>query len=164
MTSRATFALLTAALLAYTSPALASGSALGIKAVNATSIHDGHASPHFGVGLFFEHAVIEHALELELSTSLLSTDGAMVPVELLARVPFSLTESFSLFVGAGPLAVFALPNEGEANVHFGFSTALGGALWVDHDFGLMLSANFAGLFDHGFVPEVGGAAGVMVRL
>lgn len=164
MTSRATFALLTTALLGYTSPALASGSALGLKAVNATSIHDGHASPHFGVGLFFEHAVVEHVLDLELSASLLSSDGAAVPVELLAKVPFSVTESLTLFVGAGPLAILAVPNVGETGVHFGFSATAGGALWLDHDFGLMMSASFAGVVDHGLVPEIGGAAGVLVRL
>jgi hypothetical protein len=164
MSPRGLIAPISCLLLAAGAPAFASGSALGLKAINTTSIHDGHPSPHFGAGIFLEQSLIDHALELELSTSLLSNRGVVVPVELLAKVPFYLTESLTLSVGAGPLAAVSIPNAEPVSVHFGFVASAGATFWVTERMALMLAASVGGVIDAGLVPEIGGAAGVVMRL
>jgi hypothetical protein len=120
-----------------------------------------HGLLHYGGGLSVERAFFSHRLELELVALGLPTGhGLLLPVELLAKIPFHPTPWLQPYIGAGPAMALNFDARG-TEVHFGGACVLGSYFWLGGGFGLMLELNYELFYDHGAASELGTSAGVV---
>ena len=88
------------------------------------AVGQGDLHPHFGAGIFGEISAVPNWLEIELAIKALATaDGALIPIDVLFKIPFHLTNTIHPFIGLGPTLVIVAA--GDIAVHFGLAVAVG---------------------------------------
>ena len=125
------------------------------------SEHEG--AQRLGVGLFAEVSLVPHWLELELATRLMAGPGVVeLPVELLAKLPFALAKTWTVYLGAGPVLVPAFVSEaGEsaAHVHVGVSAVLQSYWWFAPQAAAIVELGYGGIAESHFAHELTGSVG-----
>jgi hypothetical protein len=115
-----------------------------------------------GAGIFAEFTLVRRWLELEICFMALgSNHGAVLPFDILFKIPFHVNRWFHLFVGLGPAMAVAV-EDGHTTVHFGGASVLGAYFWIHKHVGLLVEVRYNLLYEHGPLHEVGGGAGVVV--
>ncbi len=116
---------------------------------------------HFGGGGgFFEVLLIPHWLEIELCVRALgNSHGVILPIDVLLKIPFHVSEVFHPFVGLGPTAVPSFLGKNE--IFFGGVVALGSYFWVSNSWAIAAELNYNLIYEHGVVNEVGVNAGIV---
>lgn len=123
---------------------------------------EGIAHRRTGVAALYEHPFIPHWLEGEISVgAVLGEHGVFIPVELLLKIPFQLTQRWELYAGAGPAMLVDLDHE---EAYFGAVVSVGSFLWLSEHFGLLFEIDYIPLYEHGAVHEIEGAVGVAWRI
>jgi hypothetical protein len=153
---------------------------IGVKAVNLNAVHDAepaegeeHAveeaeteteiSPHFGVALFYERAILHHLVELELNGMFVNLDdGFTVPVEGVVKLVLGDSQGTVVpFIGVGPGVQFV---RAEHNETFFQVVAVAGAyVWFTDQVGLDIELDYGMVFEEHIVHEFGPSIGPVFR-
>jgi hypothetical protein len=125
---------------------------VGAKGTYLMSFPHGEIHHLGGGGVFFEIVLIQRWLEMEFSVKgLTGGHGAVLPIEVLLKIPFHVNEVFEPFVGLG-LAV--VPSFGEENeVFFGGVAEVGAHIWVHPSWSLLAAVGYGLTYEHGLVNE-----------
>ena len=92
---------------------------------------------HGGVGAFVEYSLIHEVLEVELGVHLFpGADASALPIDLLFKHPFELSERIHPFVGLGPTIVPRFGSAGGKTL-FGGVVEAGSYFWLTHHVGLL---------------------------
>ncbi len=132
----------------------------GKLAVTDTFV-SGHSAVRMGSTVFGEFALIEHALDIELSIGFLPSNGVLsVPIDILAKYPLSITQHLQAYAGAGPTVEIATGEERGAE--FGVAAAGGFYYWFNDSVGFNVEATYATLFARDISQELGGRTGFIL--
>ncbi len=130
----------------------------GLKGSYLAGFAHGELHHQGGGGLFFEASVIHHWLELELGARIMTDGhGALLPLDLLAKMPFHLSDTIHPFLGIGPTVIFNF----DGDLFFGGVLAGGSYFWFAHSWALVVEANYNLIYEHGVVNELGLNAGIV---
>ncbi|MDJ0762869.1 MAG: hypothetical protein QNJ97_07745 [Myxococcota bacterium] len=130
----------------------------GAKGTFLASFVDGETHLFGGGGLFFEVAL--GPVELELCARVLGNGhGVILPVDLLLKLPFHLTQTIHPFVGLGPTLVPVFLEENA--LHVGLATAIGSYFWISNAWALALEVNYNLVFEGHLAHEVMANVGVV---
>ena len=136
---------------------------MGVKGVEFSHVEDGHSSLGSGVGAFYERAVIEGWLDVELSLIGAQVDEhRVVPVDLLAKKPFEINHSFTAYVGGGG-TITVEEREASTDTEFGVALIAGVYLWPSEHWGIDVEVDYKYMVGPGNAREVELAAGPVVR-
>lgn len=128
----------------------------GLKSSSVTT----GAGTHVGGGGFVEYAVDHEWLEVELSVQAFGEHGdVLLPVEMVLKKPFHLTDAVHPFVGAGPMVAVLFAGENAA--HFGGLVTGGTYVWFSDHLGLLAAGTYGVVSDRALVHEVGGSLGLV---
>lgn len=111
-----------------------------------------------GGGLFVEVTAFPHWLEVELAVRVVASEAVM-PIDLLLKLPLHISESVHPFVGVGPALVIGLEDEGSA--HAALAASLGLYWWLVAHVGVTAEVDYEMVFAHGAHHELGGSVGVV---
>ena len=128
----------------------------------ATEYELGNGSFHSGANVMVEWDAIENWLELEVATSLLAADkGIELPVDLIVKKPFRLTQSVELMLGVGPELV-RISTPARKTTYAGGQIAVDFMLWPSHRFGLWVEPTYDLVFRHTLSHGIGSTGGLLV--
>jgi len=131
---------------------------VGAKGTYLMSFPHGEIHHFGGGGVFFELVLVKRWLEMEFSVKGL-TDGhaAVLPIEVLLKIPFHVNEVFHPFVGLGPAVVPTFEEENE--VFFGGVAEVGAHIWVRPSWALLAALGYGLTYEHGLVNEASVSVG-----
>jgi hypothetical protein len=143
---------------------------LGGTSLLATTFADSlEHNGSFGGGFFAEYTAVPGWLAIELDVRLLGAwevDAfhGELPIDLLLKKPFELSEKVELYIGLGgtvvPILITANPQ-----VLGGLASVVGGYYWLTAHVALAAEVDYNLLFGAPYViQEVGGSAGVALGL
>lgn len=135
--------------------------AAGVKGGYLAGFAHGEVAHSGGGGAFVEWTAVQGWLELELGARYLGGHGHLLPIDLLAKKPFHLTDTVHPYLGLGPTFVLAFADG--TSVHYGLATVAGSYLWLAKHIGLLAELNYNLVYEDGAVHEVGAAAGLAFR-
>lgn len=115
-----------------------------------------------GVSLSYERSLIPGWLELEATVLFAPGEGGLtLPVDLLLKKPFELSEHVGLFVGLGLATEWF--EAGERESAYGLGTQAGGQYWLTPQYGIVLEGEYNLLLQPETVHEVVLATGGALR-
>ncbi len=136
---------------------------VGLKGMEVNHLEGGHNEIGSGIGIFYEHALIERWLELEICAIRAQVHGQLeVPFDLVAKVPIELTHSVTAFVGGGTTLTFEEEEDGWST-HYGVVLVAGLYVWPSEHWGLDIEVDYKHLAGSGNSHEVELAAGPAYR-
>ena len=131
------------------------------KAIGMALMHHGESAGEGGGSLAYEYEVFAHRLELELSAGLLrGAHATELPIELIVKTPFHLSDTFVPFIGLGPEILVEL---GHAT-YVGATATAGTSVWVSEHLGLVMSFDYTVFPHEGSNHELKGSLGVTWRI
>lgn len=141
--------------------------AVGTALVATTFVPEIDNNGIAGGGIFAEYTVVPNWLAIELDVRLLAAHegtefGGELPIDLLLKKPFELSEMLEAYIGIGATVV---PNLHGGDHNAGIASVVGGYYWLsDHfalnaelDYNLLLAAPVV-------VQEVGASIGVALGI
>lgn len=132
---------------------------VGFKISELTSLGHEETTHLAGGGAFFEIPILHHALEIEGAARVLGGGhGPVLPLDVLIKKPFHVSDSLIPFIGVGPTAVVVF--HGGTTAHFGGAASLGTSYWFTPQAGLVVEANYNAISEGGLVHEIGGNVGM----
>jgi hypothetical protein len=118
---------------------------------------------HAGGTAFFEVEVIERWLEIEAGVSIVRTgSGFEVPIDLLFKKPFRLTQGIELMVGVGPEVVRSFRAGSTARTFFGVEGALDFMFWPTDHFGFWAEPTYDLVFSDRATLSFGTTVGPII--
>jgi hypothetical protein len=115
-----------------------------------------------GVSLSYERVIIPGWLEGEVSVLFAPGEGGLtLPVDLLLKKPFELSEQLGLFVGLGLATEWF--EAGERETAYGLGTQVGGQYWIEPQWAVALEGEYNILVHPETAHEVVVAAGLAFR-
>ncbi|MCO4764368.1 MAG: hypothetical protein KC502_22850 [Myxococcales bacterium] len=131
---------------------------LATKVIGLRSVSGGSTTTFLGQGVVVERE-FDH-FELELSwASLHASEGSIVPIDLLVKLPVHVGPHVDLFVGLGP-SVHLRPGHAAAA---GAIASTGSWFWFSPHVGMLLEFDYAIVNDRTTTHEIEAAMGVAVR-
>jgi len=129
----------------------------------ATEYELGGGSFHSGRNAMVEWDIIENWQELEVAASLLAGDkGVEVPIDLIVKKPFRLTQSVELMLGIGPELV-RLSTPAKKTTYVGGQAAIDFMFWPSHRFGLWVEPTYDLVFQNTTLSHgIGSMGGLLV--
>ena len=120
---------------------------------------DDEAEAAYGGGVMIEWEAQEH-VSLAFNVRVLSAGHAVeLPMDLLVKVPFHVTQWFHPFFAVGPTVIPIV--SGGSGTHFGGAAVAGADLWVSDHVGLVAEVAYNAISNHGLQNEAGGNLGVI---
>jgi len=118
------------------------------------------ASTHGGGNVMLEYEAIDGWLEFELGVSALSVHGGLeVPIDLLVKKPFRLSDGAELMIGLGPEVVHVTgPDHGTFG---GIEFVADFMFWPTHHFGWWLEPSYDLVFQNRFSNGFGCTGGLL---
>jgi hypothetical protein len=119
----------------------------------------------YGPGTMLEIGIVPGVLEFEPFVRVLgSSEGLVLPVDLLFEVPFHVSPRIQPFIALGPTIAPTFAREG-TTMPWGGASAVGVHVVVARNYALLIEANYNLLYNDGAIEnEAGASVGALVGL